>query len=173
MKPSILEMHWKTVDKSLKDKKPKTKNFEKDLSLTVTIKSYISPNGVSQRVHENNPDKQFMIMGLMGHGLGIETTGSHVAFVAGTGILVFVDLVAYLIRLNLDMVNEDHGVLNKGKFKFILYASFPNRNEAVGLDLVDSLIKLNQKLNLENFEAVLRFSNEQKGERWDENFIER
>lgn len=141
--------------------------------MTVTIKNYSSPTGVSQKVHENNPERQFMIMGLMGHGLGIEPTGTHVAFVAGTGILVFVDLVAYLIRLNLDMISEDKGVLSKTKFKFVLYASFPNRNEAVGLDLVDSLVKLNEKVNCGNFEAVLRFSNEKKGERWDENFIER
>lgn len=34
----------------------------------------------------------------MGKGLQIERTGVHIAFSAGTGALVFLDLVAHLIR---------------------------------------------------------------------------
>lgn len=34
----------------------------------------------------------------MGKGLGIQNEGHHVAFVGGTGILVFIDLVAFLVR---------------------------------------------------------------------------
>jgi hypothetical protein len=34
----------------------------------------------------------------MGKGLCIQKEGTHVAFVAGTGVLVFIDLVAYLVR---------------------------------------------------------------------------
>ena len=33
----------------------------------------------------------------MGLGLNISPTGKHIAFAAGTGILVFIDLVAHLI----------------------------------------------------------------------------
>jgi hypothetical protein len=33
----------------------------------------------------------------MGTGLDIQTSGIHIAFAAGTGILVFVDLIAHLI----------------------------------------------------------------------------
>ena len=33
----------------------------------------------------------------MGKGLGIKPTGKHIALAAGTGILVFIDLVAHLI----------------------------------------------------------------------------
>ena len=33
----------------------------------------------------------------MGLGLSINNRGRHVAFAAGTGILVFVDLIAHLI----------------------------------------------------------------------------
>ena len=33
----------------------------------------------------------------MGKGLGVEMTGKHVAFVAGTGVLVVADLIAHLI----------------------------------------------------------------------------
>jgi hypothetical protein len=38
-----------------------------------------------------------MVSGPMGKGLGIETTGKHVAFVAGTGVLVVADLLAHLL----------------------------------------------------------------------------
>jgi len=33
----------------------------------------------------------------MGKGLNIQPTGEHIAFSAGTGVLVFIDLVAHLI----------------------------------------------------------------------------
>ncbi len=45
-------------------------------------------------------------MGPMGKGLDIQSDGTHLAFTAGTGILVFVDLVAHLIRRNLDMMQS-------------------------------------------------------------------
>jgi hypothetical protein len=37
------------------------------------------------------------MQGPMGQGLGISPEGKHVALAAGTGILVFIDLVAHLI----------------------------------------------------------------------------
>jgi hypothetical protein len=38
----------------------------------------------------------------MGKGLDLKPSGVHVAFTAGTGILPFLDIVAYLIRYNLN-----------------------------------------------------------------------
>lgn len=43
----------------------------------------------------------------MGKGLDIQKGGVHIAFTAGTGILVFVDLVAHLIRKNLGLLSAD------------------------------------------------------------------
>jgi hypothetical protein len=61
----------------------------------------------------------------MGKGLDIQPDGTHIAFTAGTGILVFVDLVAHLIRKNLGQLEkQEEQQLNKG-FTFILYVSFP------------------------------------------------
>jgi hypothetical protein len=61
----------------------------------------------------------------MGKGLDIQPDGTHIAFTAGTGILVFVDLVAHLIRKNLGQLEkQEEQHLNKG-FTFILYVSFP------------------------------------------------
>jgi hypothetical protein len=47
-----------------------------------------------------------MIKGPMGKGLDLASNGIHIAFTAGTGVLPFLDLVAYLIRLNLGLVND-------------------------------------------------------------------
>ena len=49
----------------------------------------------------------------MGKGLGILKSGVHIAFTAGTGALVFVDLVAYLARMNLKLLkNDEEGTLS-------------------------------------------------------------
>ena len=40
-------------------------------------------------------------MGPLGKGLNVKPTGVHIAFSGGTGVLVYIDLVAYLIRENL------------------------------------------------------------------------
>ena len=109
----------------------------------------------------------------MGKGLGIQKGGTHVAFVAGTGVLVFIDLVAYLVRQNLDLLRaEDAEILDRPNFKFVLYASFAKREEAVAIELIEGLQEITKKKNLGNFEFVVRFSNE-KGARWDEDYIER
>ena len=61
----------------------------------------------------------FIVKGPMGKGLGIRESGVHVAFAAGTGVLVFLDLVMRLILHNT-------GALKAGfddSFKFIFYIS--------------------------------------------------
>ena len=43
----------------------------------------------------------------MGNGLGIHPQGTHIAFTGGTGVLVFLDLVAYLLRKCLGMLDPE------------------------------------------------------------------
>ena len=43
----------------------------------------------------------FKVTGPLGLNLGVKRSGLHVAFAAGTGILPFVDLVAYIVRRSL------------------------------------------------------------------------
>ena len=77
----------------------------------------------------------------MGKGLALKKFGTHVAFTAGTGVLVFVDLVALIVRVNLGLVDsESIPIFSRGStFKFILYASFPTRKDAVALELIEGL----------------------------------
>lgn len=61
--------------------------------------------GLSIRIAESK-EALFQIQGPMGKGLDIQPSGTHIAFTAGTGILVFVDLVAHLIRKNLGQLDK-------------------------------------------------------------------
>ena len=47
------------------------------------------------------------VRGPMGKGLQIQNEGVHVAFTAGTGILTFLDLVAHLIKVNIEMLQNN------------------------------------------------------------------
>ena len=49
----------------------------------------------------------------MGKGLDVQETGVHIAFVAGTGILPFLDLVSLLIRLNSGLPSRQNGGFNE------------------------------------------------------------
>ena len=72
----------------------------------------------------------FYIKGPMGRGLQLQPEGEHVAFCAGTGVLVFLDLVAHLLILNTlpesDVPQEIREFYKPG-FKLHLYVAFQNR----------------------------------------------
>ena len=94
----------------------------------------------------------------MGKGLGIEQAGRHVAFTAGTGVLVFVDLVAHLL-LRLLAANGGPSILGQckdsysvelDKFSFELYTSFATAEEAIGLELIEMLVKVCKCFKLPN-----------------------
>ena len=130
------------------------------------------PGGLSTVIH-NAPDETiYQIKGPMGKGLGIKKEGVHIAFTGGTGTLVFVDLVAHLVRKNLNLLKEhESGYISDKNFKFVFYVSFPNRQDSVALDLLEGLVELNKKLGYNNFELVKRISNEGRQPRWDDAFI--
>lgn len=133
--------------------------------------------GLSHLIHNALNTEVFQVKALMGKGLGLTKDGTHVAFVGGTGVLVFIDLVALLLRFNLGLITpESVPIFAKGStFKFVLYASFPNREEALGIELLEGLRDVTQKKGLNNFELVLRIKNEgpQGQSRWDQDYISR
>ena len=47
----------------------------------------------------------YSIKGPMGKGLEILPKGTHIAFTGGTGVLVFIDLVAHLLRKVLGLLD--------------------------------------------------------------------
>ncbi len=76
----------------------------------------------------------------MGKGLGIHSQGTHIAFTGGTGVLVFLDLVAHLLRKVLGMLDaEEDRQIQLGRFKFILFVSFQTKEEVIGFDICRGL----------------------------------
>ena len=113
----------------------------------------------------------------MGQGLQLQPTGLHVAFCAGTGALVFLDLVAQLLILNTFKADgkglpEEASFFQDG-FKLHLYVSFSNREKALGLEIIEALDEVNKVLELDNFKAVVRLSEgaETKMPRWTPDYI--
>ena len=49
------------------------------------------------------------------------------AFTAGTGVLAFLDIVAFILRVNLGIISEDKELPINENFKFILYSTFSKR----------------------------------------------
>ena len=110
--------------------------------------------------------------GPMGKGLQVEKDGVHISFTAGTGCLLFLDLVAHLVRKNLKMLNsEEEKRLDSQTFKFVFFMSFPSREESVALELCEGLQNLCTKYHLNNFELHVRLTN-QKSRRWDPVYID-
>jgi hypothetical protein len=71
------------------------------------------------------------VQGLLGRGLGLIGTkecplsGSYTAYAAGTGVLVFIDLVAAIAR---HKMTAEAGLEIKENFKFTLHVQFRDCN---------------------------------------------
>ena len=62
------------------------------------VKNYNTKHGLSKKLPQL-PQRSLLyeVKGPMGKGLQVQSTGVHIAFAAGTGVLCFVDLVGHLI----------------------------------------------------------------------------
>ena len=70
----------------------------------LTLKNYKKPKGLSVRLSESTGEI-YKLKGPLGKGLDIMPKGTHIAFTGGTGVLVFIDLVAHLIRKVLGLLD--------------------------------------------------------------------
>jgi len=123
----------------------------------------------------------FNIKGPMGKGLCIEESGVHVAFCAGTGVLVFLDLVSHLLlRAYYKHYVEPSKVPNhmlqlKDDFEFLFFVSMLSMDSEIGLNICEALQKVNRKLGETNFKLTVRISKRWdgfRGEVWDEKFVD-
>lgn len=70
------------------------------------------------------------------------------------------DLVAYLIRLKTGYLQEDEiGIVDESNFSFTFYISYPSREQAVGLEMLESFQNLCTTNDWNIFKLVARFSN--------------
>ena len=98
-------------------------------SVYVTAKDYKSKNGVVTQMNNvlnegKGTDTLWFVKGPMGMGLSVDPNGHNIAFCGGTGILVFLDIVA---RMAIEMcgATTSQGVLGEN-FKFTLYFTAPS-----------------------------------------------
>jgi len=110
----------------------------------------------------------------MGKGLGInpDSDGVHLAFTAGTGILVFIDLVMRIFLQNIGVLPEGYERF-PANFKFILYGSFPDKASGCCVDMCEKVSKFCKMFGFQNFELYLRLSKVKNefSERWDKTFL--
>jgi len=96
----------------------------------------------------------------MGKGLGLsrDSKGTHVAFTAGTGILVLVDLIAKLALGETNVIPLQDRM--HPEFKIVLFASFLKRQDAIALELIKTLESVVKMSGSQCFELHLRMSDE-------------
>lgn len=66
--------------------------------------------------------------------------------------------------------NEEEEMITDGKFKFILYVSFPNKDESIALELCELADNLCKDLGKDIFSLNVRLS-EQNKQRWNKDFL--
>ena len=76
-------------------------NKEKKDEITLCIKNY-KVGGLSNAIHTRHQQSIFNVSGPMGRPLNIQLHRVNVAFVAGTGVLPFMDLVGFIARQTLE-----------------------------------------------------------------------
>lgn len=142
-------------------------------SIHLAIKNFNLKNGLSKRIFDpKSKTHKYSITGPLGKGLGItsKSTGTHFVFAAGIGVLAFIDLIARMILQQLDQLPKGSEKL-QDDFHLVFYVSFPSKEGAVCLKLLDSLAKICKKKGIpEKFQLVLRFSNLNMP-RWDKTFV--
>lgn len=93
---------------------------------SMTVKNYHQPYGVSPLFFNKDAKNNgtWIVKGPVGKGLGVtrESKGVHMAFTAGTGILVFMDLVMRIYLTLLGALPKEE--MLHPEFRFVLYASF-------------------------------------------------
>lgn len=96
MQPDI----YKSYLEALNDKKVLGNNLGANSSTqSFTIKNYKQKLGLSERFHEPQDQNDFFsLSGPFGKGLIQSAEGTYLIFAAGTGVLPFMDLVAFIAR---------------------------------------------------------------------------
>lgn len=114
----------------------------------------------------------FEVKGPLGRGLMVKSTGVHVVFAAGTGVLCFVDLVSQLALAIMELdtiVMQGETLLDLKDFKLVFYCSFKDRSDAMALELLYALSDFCMQQDTKiNFELYVRLSKEGiNTQKWD------
>ena len=106
---------------------------------------------------------------MQGKGLGLtpKARGRHVAFVAGTGILPMLDLVAFIYRkvffeMGMPLVRNEGMREFSNDFELYLIATFRRQDEALGLDFCKKLTEVCAARNKSMFQFEVRFVHDEE-----------
>lgn len=159
--------------------------------MSLTIKGYAQNEGLSKFIFEDLKTKNnvYQVTGPMGKGLNPTAGGTHVAYAAGTGVLVFVDLVGHLLLRQvaaaggpdvLAALHKEPGFEGiptlPDDFKLELHTSFFDLNEGIALELIEALQGIDPDKKV--FEHFGQFQMTPDGQRapmvlWDEGYYTR
>ena len=122
----------------------------------------------------------------MGKGLNPASGGRHIGYAAGTGILVYVDLIGHLIlKLVAAQGGPDViGTLRKSPeyadvplldddFKFEIYTGFFSSEEAIALPLLEALQELDPEKKNFNHVGQLSRGGDKPPIRWTEDYFKK
>lgn len=197
VRSALLELAQSVLDKKEIAFKDEVLLGQDQSDIDLTLKTYNMPKGLATAIHaagsgkvtgneiapdgkavSSGKDGMFYIKGPMGRGLQMKPDGQHVAFCAGTGVLVFLDLVSQLLLLNIfkkqgKAIPSGMDYFQPG-FKFHLYVAFQDRKQSIGLDLIEALVDINKELGCDNFELTLRMADGKgtKQPRWNPEYVE-
>ena len=105
--------------------------------------------------------------------------GTIVGITCGTGVVLFLDLAMYLLRMNIQRAgrtkkknyllygNESFDRLNDKSFKLILFSCFKEQGQVLGQPIFQALHDISEKYLFNNFEYHLRVSDTNEP-RWSE-----
>jgi hypothetical protein len=120
-------------------------------TIFLTCKDYKTITGVASQLHLCGPGEairnHWFVKGPMGMGLSIDRDGHNIAFCGGTGMLVFLDLVA---QICLHICGKTSDVFGPN-FKFSLYYATQSDEQAIGLELCQRVSDLSHKLGIPIF----------------------
>ena len=94
----------------------------------------------------------------MGKGLAMKRKGTHIAFSAGTGALLFLDLVTYLARKHMGLLTPDEEGQVDDDFKLVFFATFRNLDLSIGKELCDLVQEMSKNSPQPFFEYHCRLS---------------
>lgn len=88
----------------------------------------------------------------MGKGLGLRKKGTHIGFSAGVAVVYYLDLITHLARKMMGLTSERENRMLEPGFKFVLFASFADEENATALDFYRAVDKLSKKTGMNLFE---------------------
>lgn len=129
----------------------KVQDFIDDSLEFVIKRCALSDSSLSKQLIDAEKFHRFYAYGPIGKPFDFKpenTEGINMIFCAGTGILPFMDLFAYLGRKMMKKSgyyqDEEFDEISD-KAYFIIYAYFPTRKDAIGIELVEAVQKIYKK----------------------------